>query len=49
MLRMTVRLDPISGNIGTDFTCTETKGEVVIIMSGKYDFTVTCEVLIEMM
>ena len=37
-----------SGNTGTDFACTETKGEVVIEMSGKYDFTVTCEV-IEMM
>jgi hypothetical protein len=29
-------------------TCTETKGDVVTEMSGKYDFTVTCEV-IEMM
>jgi hypothetical protein len=37
-----------SGNTGTDFVCTETKGEVVIEMSGKYDFEVTCEV-IEMM
>jgi hypothetical protein len=37
-----------SGNTGTDFACTETKGEVVIEMSGKYDFTVTCKV-IEMM
>jgi hypothetical protein len=37
-----------SGNTGTDFVCTETKGEVVIKMSGKYDFSVTCEV-IEMM
>ncbi len=37
-----------SGNTGMDFTCTETKGEVVIEMSGKYDFTVTREV-IEMM
>ncbi len=37
-----------SGNTGTDFDCTETKGEVVIEMSGKYDFTVTREV-IEMM
>ncbi len=31
-----------------DFACTETKGEIVIEMSGKYDFTVTHEV-IEMM
>ncbi len=31
-----------------DFACTKTKGEVVTKMSGKYDFTVTCEV-IEMM
>jgi hypothetical protein len=31
-----------------DFACTETKGEVVIEMSGNYDFKVTCEV-IEMM
>ncbi len=38
----------LSGNTGTDFYCTETKGEVVIEMSGKYDFTVTHEV-IEMM
>jgi hypothetical protein len=30
------------------FACSETKGEVVIEMSGKYDFTVTLEV-IEMM
>ncbi len=37
-----------SGNSGTDFACTETKGEVDIEMSGKYDFTVTPEV-IEMM
>jgi hypothetical protein len=37
-----------SGNTGTDFACTETKGEAVIEMSGKYDFTVTCKV-IEMM
>jgi hypothetical protein len=37
-----------SVNIGTDFACTDTKGEVVIEMSGKYDFTITCEV-IEMM
>ncbi len=37
-----------SGNTGTDFACTETKGEVIIEMSGKYDFTVTHEV-IEMM
>ncbi len=37
-----------SGNTGTDSACTETKGEVVIEMSGKYDFTVTGEV-IEMM
>jgi hypothetical protein len=31
-----------------DLACTETKGEVVIEMSGKYDFAVTCKV-IEMM
>jgi hypothetical protein len=37
-----------SGDTGTDFVCTETKGEVVIEMSGKYDFTVTRKV-IEMM
>ncbi len=37
-----------SGNTGMAFACTETKGEVVIEMSGKYDFTVTPEV-IEMM
>ncbi len=37
-----------SENTSTDFHCTETKGEVVIEMSGKYDFTVTLEV-IEMM
>jgi hypothetical protein len=37
-----------SGTTGMDFACSETKGEVVIEMSGKYDFTVTCEV-IEMM
>ncbi len=37
-----------SGNTGTDFDCIEVKGEVVIEMSGKYDFTVTREV-IEMM
>jgi hypothetical protein len=34
-----------SGNTGTDFDCTETKGDVVIEMSGKYDFTVTHEVI----
>jgi hypothetical protein len=38
----------LSGNTGMDFACTETKGEVVSKMSGKNDFTVTCEV-IEMM
>jgi hypothetical protein len=37
-----------SGNTGTDFDCAETKGEVSNDMSGKYDFTVTGEV-IEMM
>jgi hypothetical protein len=37
-----------SGKTGTDFACTETKREVVIEMSGKYDFTATCKV-IEMM
>jgi hypothetical protein len=34
-----------SGNTGTDIYCTETKGEVVIDMSGKYDFTATHEVI----
>ncbi len=34
-----------SGNTGTDFDCTDTKGEVVIEMSGKYDVTVTCKVI----
>ncbi len=34
-----------SGNTGTDIDCTEAKGEVVIEMSGKYDFTVNCEVI----
>jgi hypothetical protein len=37
-----------SGNTGMDFACSETKGEDVIEMSGKYDFTVTPEE-IEMM
>jgi hypothetical protein len=37
-----------SRNTDTDFACSDTKGEVVIEMSGKYDFTVTREV-IEMM
>jgi hypothetical protein len=37
-----------SGNTGTDFDCTETKGDALMEMSGKYDFTVTHEV-IEMM
>jgi hypothetical protein len=49
MLHMTVRSDPIftkqSENTGTDFACTETKGEVVIEMSGKHDFTVTRKVI----
>jgi hypothetical protein len=31
-----------------DVACTETKGEVVIEMSGKYYFTVTCEVIEKM-
>ncbi len=34
-----------SGNTGTDFDCTKTKGDVVMEMSGKYDFTVTREVI----
>jgi hypothetical protein len=38
----------LTGNADTDFACAETKGEVVIEMSGKYVFTVTHEV-IEMM
>ncbi len=37
-----------AGNPGIDFACTETKGELVVEMTGKYDFTVTREV-IEMM
>ncbi len=37
-----------SGNTGTDFDSTETKGDVLMEMSGNYDFTVTHEV-IEMM
>ncbi len=37
-----------SGNTDTDLNTTETKGDVVIEMSGKHDFKVTCEV-IEMM
>ncbi len=37
-----------SGNTDTDFNTTEPKGDVVIEMSGGYDFKVTCE-LIEMM
>ncbi len=40
--------DKQSGNTGTDFDYTETKEDVVMEMSGKYDFTVTHEV-IEMM
>ncbi len=32
-----------SGNADTDFDSTEPKGDVVIEMSGKYDFKVTCE------
>ncbi len=34
-----------SGNIDTDFDFTEPKRDVVIVMSGKYDFKVTCEVI----
>jgi hypothetical protein len=37
-----------SGNTDTDFDSTEPKRDIVIEMSGKYDFNVTCE-LIEMM
>jgi hypothetical protein len=37
-----------SRNTGTNIDCIKTKGEVVIEMSGKYDFTVNPEV-IEMM
>jgi hypothetical protein len=51
-LRMTVRSDQFfykqAGNPGMDIAFTETKGELVVEMTGKYDFTVTCEV-IEMM
>jgi hypothetical protein len=36
-----------SRNTDSDFDSTEPKGDVVIEMSGKYDFKVTCE-LIEM-
>jgi hypothetical protein len=48
---MTVRSHPIFTNnqeILTDFDSTEPKGDVVIEMSGKYDFKVNDE-LIEMM
>jgi hypothetical protein len=52
MLRMSVRSGPIftsNQEILTQIlTFTEPKGDVVIEMSGKYDFQVTCEV-IEMM
>jgi hypothetical protein len=34
-----------SGNTDTDFDFTEPKGDVVIEMSGKYDFKVTREVI----
>ncbi len=34
-----------SGNTGTDFDFPETKGEVVMEMSGKYDFKFTREVI----
>jgi hypothetical protein len=34
-----------SGNTGTDFDCTETKGDFLMEMAGKYDFTVTREVI----
>jgi hypothetical protein len=37
-----------SGNTDTDLDSTKPKGDIVIEMSGKYDFKVTCE-LIEMM
>ncbi len=37
-----------SQNTDSDFDSTEPKGDVVIEMSGKYDFKATCE-LIEMM
>jgi hypothetical protein len=37
-----------SGKTGTDFNSTEPKGDIVIEMSGKYDFKVTRE-SIEMM
>jgi hypothetical protein len=32
-----------SGNTNTDFSTTDPKGDVVIKISGKYDFKVTCE------
>jgi hypothetical protein len=46
--QMRRNLYKLLGNTDTDFACAETKGEVVIEMSGKYDFTITHEV-IEMM
>jgi hypothetical protein len=46
--QMRHNLYKLPGNADTDFACAETKGEVIIEMSGNYDFTVTREV-IEMM
>jgi hypothetical protein len=34
-----------SGNTDTAFNTTEPKGDVVIEMSGRYDFKVTCELI----
>jgi hypothetical protein len=34
-----------SGNTDTDFDYTEPKRDIVIEISGKYDFKVTCEVI----
>jgi hypothetical protein len=34
-----------SGNTDADFDTTESKGDVVIEMSGKYDYKVTCELI----
>jgi hypothetical protein len=43
--QMRRNLYKLLGNADTDFACSETKGEVVIEMSGKYEFTVTREVI----
>jgi hypothetical protein len=43
--QMRRNLYKLLGNADTDFACAKTKGEVVIEMSGKYEFTVTHEVI----